>query len=86
MAWPASTRGFDLARTAGTLKMANSLLYGGTNSTATNFSTTTLTTYVTNTQPNDSGGVTDLGYNLSSDTSVALAPHLGQHRKCGSHW
>jgi hypothetical protein len=70
-------QGFDLARTAGTLKMANSLLFGGSNSLATNTTATTLTTYVTNTQPNDSGGLTDLGYNLSSDTSVALLAALG---------
>ena len=68
--------GFDLAKTAGTLKMADSLLFGGTNSTATNFSTAALTTYLTNTRPNDCGGVTDLGYNLSSDTSVAFLPGL----------
>jgi hypothetical protein len=71
---PGLTAGYDLAATAGTLKMANSLLYGGTNSIATNTTTTTatLTTYVTNTQPNVFGGITDLGYNMSSDTSVSL--------------
>ena len=57
------TQGFDLARTAGSLKMANTLLFGGTN--------------VTGTRPNDAGGVTDLGYNLSSDTSVVLRRALG---------
>jgi hypothetical protein len=71
------TLGFDLARTAGSLKIANTLLFGGSNSIATNLTTTTLTTYVTNTQPNDSGGVTDLGYNFSSDTSVVLLRALG---------
>jgi len=71
---PGLAEGFDLAATAGTLRMANSLLYGGSNSIATNTGTTTTTpsTYATNTQPNVFGGVTDLGYNLSSDTSVAL--------------
>ena len=71
------THGFDLARTAGTLKLADSILSGGTNADATNFSTLTITTYITNTTPNDSGGVTDLGYNFSSDTSVALLAALG---------
>ncbi|MGA2556726.1 MAG: immunoglobulin domain-containing protein, partial [Verrucomicrobiota bacterium] len=74
---PGLTLGFDLARTAGTLKMAGSILSGGTNATATNFLTLTLTTYITNTTPNDSGGLTDLGYNFSSDTSVALLSSLG---------
>jgi hypothetical protein len=71
---PGLTEGYDLATTAGIVKMANTLLYGGTNSIATNTtsSTATLTTYVTNTQPNVFGGVSDLGYNMSSDTSVAL--------------
>ena len=71
------THGFDLARTAGTLKMADSILSGGTNANATNFSALTFTTYITNTTPNDSGGVTDLGYNFSSDTSVALLAAMG---------
>jgi len=71
---PGVTEGFDLATTAGTLKMGNSLLYGGSNSIATNTTADTVnpTTYVTNTQPNVFGGIADLGYNLSSDTSVAL--------------
>ncbi len=71
------TPGFDLARTGGTLKLANSILSGGTNSTGTNSAALNYTTYITNTSPNDSGGVTDLGYNFSSDTSVALRVALG---------
>jgi hypothetical protein len=71
------THGFDLARTAGTLQMAGSILSGGTNATTTNYSTLTITTYLTNTTPNDSGGLTDLGYNFSSDTSVALLAARG---------
>ena len=71
------TLGFELARVAGTLKMANSMLFGGTNATVTNFSALSFTTYITNTQPNDFGGFTDLGYNFSSDTTVALHPALG---------
>jgi hypothetical protein len=71
------THGFDLARTAGALQMAGSILSGGTNATATNYSTLTITTYLTNTAPNGSGGLTDLGYNFSSDTSVALLAARG---------
>jgi hypothetical protein len=69
--------GFDLARVAGTLKMADSILSGGTNALATNSAALNFTTYITNTTPNDAGGVTDLGYNFSSDTSVALRLALG---------
>jgi hypothetical protein len=73
---PGLTQGFELAKTAGTLEMAGTLLFAGSNSIATNTSGYTQTTYATNTQPNDFGGVTDLGYNLSSDTSVGLG-HAG---------
>ena len=73
---PGLTLGFQLAKTAGTLEMAGTLLFAGSNSIATNTSGYTQTTYVTNTQPNDYGGLTDLGYNLSSDTSVGLG-HAG---------
>jgi len=66
------TLGFELARVAGSLKMADSILFGGTNATATNSSALNYTTYITNTQPNDYGGFTDLGFNFSSDTTVAL--------------
>jgi hypothetical protein len=74
---PGLTLGFDLAKTGGTVKMAASLLFGGTNSTVTNTNDVTLTTYLTNTQPNVSGSVIDLGYNMSSDTSVGLSSARG---------
>ena len=74
---PGLTPGFDLARTAGTLEMAGSILSGGTNANATNSATLNFTVYVTNSTPNDAGGLTDLGYNFSSDTTVALRASLG---------
>jgi len=61
--------GAQLARLAGALEMGSSILSGGTNATLTNLNSQT---YVTNTQPNCFGGLTDLGFNISSDTSVAF--------------
>ncbi len=57
--------------------MAGSILSGGTNANATNSATLNFTVYVTNSTPNDAGGLTDLGYNFSSDTTVALRASLG---------
>jgi hypothetical protein len=74
---PGVIRGADLARTAGAVTMADTILSGGTNATVTNLNTTIFTTYITNTEPNDSGGLTDLGFNFSSDTTVALSSALG---------
>jgi hypothetical protein len=74
---PGIVRGADIARTAGGVSMANTILSGGTNATVTNLTTTIFTTYITNTEPNDAGGLTDLGFNFSSDTTVAFSPALG---------
>jgi hypothetical protein len=49
--------GFDIARTAGTLRVSGTIFSGGTNA-APNYA------------PNCGGVITDAGYNLSSDTSA----------------
>lgn len=53
------THGWDICRTAGVLELSGSILSGGTNTS-------------TNLMPNASG-VTDAGYNISSDASLAPA-------------
>jgi hypothetical protein len=54
-----STQGWDIGRTAGTMKLFGSILSGGTNVSP-------------NIMPN-AFGVTDAGYNVSSDASLARA-------------
>ncbi len=54
-----TAQGWDLGRSVGTLKLFGSILSGGTNVTL-------------NTMPN-AFGVTDAGYNISSDSSMARA-------------
>jgi Immunoglobulin domain len=54
-----TARGWDLGRSVGAIKLFGSILSGGTNTTL-------------NTMPN-AYGVTDAGYNISSDSSLARA-------------
>ncbi|MGD1086666.1 MAG: immunoglobulin domain-containing protein, partial [Verrucomicrobiota bacterium] len=61
--------GSDLARFAGVLKLGNSILDSGASTTVTNVGSTNSST---TTPPNCSGGLTDLGYNISSDASAAF--------------